>query len=159
MKISVTAIDSLGTSNTLNTVVYRELDLITDRTAQDVKNGTSKGYYNYTDLNRVLAAVQKVGQILTDSGYPTTLRIQNTWALGDIPTSKQMSVYLSEVVKLANQLALPLLLWPDFPENMNYLNYRGANAIEKLLVDIVTFLELISQQHIYSGTVYAGEVW
>ena len=157
--ISVTAVDSLGKANTLSTIVYYGLNLITDRTSQDVTMGTAKGYYNYTDLNRVEAAVSAVGETLTDNGYPTTPKEQKTWALGDIPTYSEMAIYLKEVVALANQLALPLTLWEDFPDTINYLDYRGANSIEQLLEDIVIYLGLMEQQRVYSGTVYAGEVW
>lgn len=158
-QVSVTAVDSLGRSTSFQTTVFSGLNLITDRTAQDVASGTEKGFYNYTDLNRVQAAVATVAQMLTEAGQQTDIPAQTNWALGEIPTHTQMMKYLVDVIFIANQLALPMTLWPALPEDMDYLNYKGANAIEQLLEDVVNFLGLMEQQSIHSGTFYAGEVW
>lgn len=48
-------------------------NLITDRTYNDVILGTDKGYYNYTDLNRVEEATAELAQLLTAQGYYTAV--------------------------------------------------------------------------------------
>lgn len=132
--------------------------LITDRTKADVDRGTEKGYYNYTDLNRVETATAETAVILNDNGHPTTLQPQKTWAKEDFWTETEITRYLDNVKYCKNQLGIP----DDFfglPETMDGLTWQGANAIEKSLEKTVEFVAKIEEQQIYAGTFNAGEEW
>lgn len=132
--------------------------LITDRTEQDVAKGTEKGYYNYTDLNRVESACKTVASVLNNAGHPTTLQQQKIWSETDFWVDSEMVRYLSNVKYCKNQLGIP----DDFfglPETMDGLTWQGANAIEKSLEKTVEFVEKIKEQQIYAGTFNAGEEW
>ena len=61
--VALTAVNAAGTSTNFElTLYYGLLTLITDRTAMDVAQNTTKGFYNATDLNRVGAAVEYVAK-------------------------------------------------------------------------------------------------
>jgi hypothetical protein len=54
----LTIINKVGTVTTPSFTLYWGLHLITDRTNDDVQNGTKKGFYNAEDMNRVESAVR-----------------------------------------------------------------------------------------------------
>lgn len=132
--------------------------LITDRTAQDVAKGTEKGYYNYSDLNRVESACKTVASVLNEAGHPTTLQPQKTWVEEDFWTETEITRYLDNVKYCKNQLGIPDSYF-GLPETMNGLTWQGANAIEKSLEKTVEFVAKIEEQQIYAGTFNAGEEW
>lgn len=155
-EVSILAVDSLGKSSRLTTTIYYGLQLITDRTAQDVSRETEKGFYNYTDLNRVESACKTVSEMLNSSGYPTTLQPQKTWAETDFWSESEMIRYLDNVSHCKNQLGIPDDYF-SIPESMDWLTWQGANAIEKSLEGTAEFIAKIKDQQVYSGTFFAGE--
>lgn len=130
--------------------------LITDRTQADVDrvyelkakwlNGTItnsekeewlaclKGAYNYTDLNRVGAAVKYLADALTSSGHPVAVVAKSDWTVYDIPTQAQMSAFLNDLTLLKRNSIRAI---PDVPSSMNNLNYQTANRIEEILVAVM----------------------
>lgn len=156
--ISILAVDSFGKSSRLETTIYYGLKLVTDRTEQDVAKGTEKGYYNYTDLNRVESACKTVASVLNEAGHPTTLQPQKIWSETDFWVDSEMVRYLSNVKYCKNQLGIPDEFF-GLPETMNWLTWQEANAIEKSLEKTVEFVSKIEEQQIYAGTFNAGEEW
>lgn len=166
--VKISAADSFGRASTFQTVIYENLELITDRTQDDVSQGTPKGFYNASDLNRVETAVVTISEMLTDAGWPTTLETKTNWqpwttaALAvesNAPTSEHMGRYLANVKQIKNQIGIPDRYWTYFPISMDYLDWRGANAIEQALKDTVRFIDNIQQQQIYCGEPFSGEGW
>lgn len=125
------------------------LELITDRTKDHVSllnrlrkkrwsemtaseqrawyNEAAKGAYNYTDLNRVEAAVS----VLAES-IGLKLTTKTNWTIWDVPTRSDMERYLGNVVQIKN--AFPSSVkFPTLPSTMNGLTYVGANNIELVL--------------------------
>ena len=164
-------------------------ELITDRTQADVdtltellgkpfaqwtaeeaawfREASSKGAYNYTDLNRVTEAMQYLDDVFLAYGYTTgyvsilvhpgeTERLY-TWCESDIPTAAHMERYIANVAALRGTVAV-LPTTPATPESMKLLDYIKANNIEKILVDINQLLINMAAAWFYSGEVYSGEV-
>lgn len=123
------------------------LDFITDRTKTDVEfldyvrrkgyeNLTEyerqqwrlgRGAYNYTDLNRVEGNVKWLAEKLG-----LTLTTKTDWTLWDVPTTAEMTRYLSNVGKIRDACSADRS-YPSLPTTMSNLTYVGANAIEMVL--------------------------
>lgn len=133
--------------------------LITDRTAADVTNGTSKGRYDYTDLNRVESAVEELMTIAATAGIQMDLSTKTDWARPGLfsaqtwVTESQMERYLRNVHLIADAVQAG----GDLPGSMNNLDWRAANSIEQALEKTHTRLQGIIAAWKYSGMMYAGE--
>ena len=133
------------------------LDLIYDRTAEDVAAGTDKGYYRHTDLNRVQAAVLYVRERYREAGYDAVPYPSfRTWAENDVPRFSQMDNYLRAVKSLDGLIPVPGK--PAIPESPNRLDWRGANAIEKFLTLMDDSMDRISGAWFYCDEVFSDEV-
>ena len=133
------------------------LELIYDRTAADVQNGTDKGYYRYTDLNRVQNAVLTVRTRFAGMGYDAVPAPSFTaWAENDIPRFSRMDAYIRAVRSLDGMIPLPGA--PDLPVSPDRLDYIGANAIEKFLTMLDDSADRIAGAWFYCDEVYGGEV-
>ena len=179
-RLNLTLINSLGTSTTTElTLYYGLLNLVTDRTSADVQKvaryiakgwagmsederaewlGGMKGAYNYIDLNRVGAAVEYITTRLNAAGYLVKTAPKQGWTLGAIPTSAEMSGYLGDVRALRDAVsdALPGTT-PELPSSMERLDWRGANAIEQVLLDVNAVIDRINARSVYAGEFFAGE--
>ena len=131
------------------------MELIYDRTKEDVILGTPKGNYGWEDLNRVEKTVQFLAQELQRLDIHLNLQTKTDWALPgeDWPTSTQMQRYLGNVksVLAALQLIKPL------PQSMENLDYQGANQIEYALAAALRRMEAICRTFQFSGECIAGE--
>lgn len=134
-----------------------DLQLIFDRTEADVRDGTAKGYYRHTDLNRVQAAVEYLRELYASYGYDAipayTLPV---WAENDIPRREQGDTYIRAVRSLDGHFPMPGK--PALPASPNRLDYTGANAIEKFLAMTEDTLGRIAETWFYCDEVFAGEV-
>lgn len=139
-------------------MVKTEINLITDRTKQDVENETSKGFYNYTDLNRVQSAAKYIAEKLAEVGAYTTLIEDVQWDIGMFPTETQLKNYLENIYKCVRQLGLKGSFF-SLPTTMYGIDYNDANSIENALKIIDGYIDKIQEQQLYSGTIYAGEEW
>jgi len=132
-------------------------NLIYDRTAEDVAQGTDKGFYRHTDLNRVQAAVLAVRARYLDMGYNAVpLPDFRTWAENDIPRWPQMDAYIRAVRSLDGMIPVPDA--PFLPQSPDRLDWRGANAIEKFLERMDDSADRIAGAWFYSDEVFSGEV-
>ena len=107
---------------------------------------TTKGAYNYSDLNRVERVVAEISDI---AGLNLTTKTD--WAMWDVPTVADMERYLNniKVIRAAfsgNEYSLP--------DNMNELTYSSANNIEKVLLNALWVLQTAPR----SGELLCGEV-
>ena len=130
-------------------------------TEKSVYMAGMKGAYNYTDMNRVGEATKYVADRMTalpaiikayreakgvadadmfDVPYdPSDIAVtgKSTWTMSDIPTSNDLTTYLSDIRLLKSKVTLPPTV-PSLPVNMAYLTVSGANAIEQTLAAIYT---------------------
>lgn len=131
--------------------------LITDRTQADVAaakdlmgritrgtateadlavwNGAAlRGAYNYTDLNRVGAAVNALAETLAEHGYFPRCRLRTDWTESEWMEPNTAAEYLAAVAEIRSQFA-QMSTTPVGPEQLLPLGVAKANAIEQILVD------------------------
>lgn len=88
---------------------------------------TTRGAYNYSDLNRVERAVAEISDIKS-----LGLVTKTDWGAWDVPTSSDMARYLSNIASIRetipNVSGVPLV-----PTTMNNMTYVEANNIELIL--------------------------
>lgn len=128
-------------------------NLIFDRTQSDLENGTSKGYYNYTDLNRVETWCEYLANLLTSYSYPVSITIKKDWNMSDLPNVNDVERIRSNV----NAIKTAFHAYTDVPENLNYTTIAKANAIEKILSEIDFLTKNMISYFRYSNTFNAGE--
>ena len=98
------------------------MNLITDRTMDDVLLGTPKGKYGASDLNRVEMAVAELYEAAKALGIEPPGAIKTDWAFTSVfsadtwPTRGQMERYLQNIIHLckAVELAAGLLVNRSF---------------------------------------------
>lgn len=136
------------------------MDLITDRTQADVsallglgRKGwdkmtqaerdewmqSARGAYNYNDWNRVGVAMAYMQGFLIASGYDPAVLPKINWTMQDIPTPEECETYISSIKAIRDVIALPPDI-PTVPNNMNNIDWKGANAIEKILEIVEDFI-------------------
>ncbi len=128
-------------------------NLIFDRTQNDLEESTSKGYYNYTDLNRVEAWCEYLANLLTSYSYPVSISIKKDWTMSDLPNADDMERIRSNV----NTIKTAFHAYTNIPENLEYMSIEKANAIEKILSEIDFLTKNMISCFKYSNTFNAGE--
>ena len=157
-----------------------ELNLITDRTQADVAywrslkrkgyvamtdeekaawNNGLKGAYNAVDLNRVGAALNHIRDRLYEAGYvrADVFEARQDWRLEEIPSVAEMTEYLG-YVSIIREAFGRFPTTPDVPGNPAVLDYRSANDIEQILVDVDGLITRMKDALYYSGDLFSGEV-
>lgn len=84
----------------------------------------TKGAYNFSDLNRVERAVSEISEIVG-----LGLITKTTWTMWDVPTSSEMTRYLSNIELIRSFFDINV----EIPTTMNKLTYADANNIELVL--------------------------
>lgn len=154
------------------------LNLITDRTQTDVRRwrelrnkgwsnmtaeeraeweSSLKGAYNYTDMNRVEAAVEYVAERLREIGYTVALNTKSDWDVTDKPTLADLNRYYSNVAQLREVIRV-YQTTPITPTTEKKLDYQMANNLEQILVDIDELIGKTREAWYFSGEIYTGEV-
>lgn len=177
--VDLYAYDAAGNSTQYKATLFYGIDLITDRTEEDVdyvagltqrvKEGTAtadereewltgelKGAYNATDLNRVGAAVQYLTNLLAEYGYHVGTNAKIDWTESDLQNADSMAVYLANVQKLVEAyFTLPNA--PPLPTTMSGLDWQEANAIEENLRQIEVLVGNMIDNYRYCNDVISGE--
>lgn len=135
------------------TLYYGMMPSVTDRTAADVRNKTIKGYYNYTDLNRVGHNTDFLASQLNLYGYAVTVAPKTDWAVGDIPRNSDMTLYLIDLSALKDKFYGTTAL----PPSMDYLTVAEANNIELLLAEIEMYRNRMVAGFRKCGTFKSGQ--
>lgn len=135
------------------------IELITDRTEEDVLRKTPKGVYNYVDLNRVESAVKELSTLVVALGVRFAPETKTDWEIpvqfssGTWPTKTQMDRYIGNVRRLCEFVELKA----NIPKTMERLTWNGANQIESALLSVYFRIQNIIQSLRYSGEFYSGE--
>lgn len=156
-RVALSIVYGDGKTTQDSVTLYYGLVLITDRTKADVANGTEKGFYNATDLNRVGSAMAYLRDKFNDNGYSVEIDPKTDWKVSDVPTESTMSVYLGCLGTLRGVIPLPEET-PQTPTTMKNLSYVTANAIEEILEIIDAALTNSISFLYYCGDIYSGEV-
>ena len=141
-------------SQTIDGTTKTAIELITDRTAEDVFEGRPKGWYSALDLIRVGEAMLYAQGLLDDFGYSVPLKVKLDWQITDIPTHALMRRYIDDVQALRDVVHL-LDTTPPAPESANNLTYTGANSIEQILSDIDEIITAMSKVFIRANFPWA----
>ena len=92
---------------------------------------TTRGAYNYSDLNRVERAVMEISEL---AGLNLTTKTD--WAMWDIPTKSDMTRYLNNIMTIRAYCGSTEAL----PTSMDNLTFTYANNIEKILLAAYTLV-------------------
>ena len=130
-------------------------NLVFDRTSTDVINKTSKGYHNYTDINRIEKWCKYLAELLNSYGYPVRITAITNWELQDIRYASEMERIRSNVSKI-KQAYYIYTSTPSVPETLNKIDIEKANAIEKILFDIDELMNKMVAEFRKSGTFSSG---
>lgn len=147
--IKIDAWDELGRSTGYATTLQYGFAAVTQRKAG--------AYYNATDLNRVGRAVAYLADLLGEYGYRVQVAPRTDWTISDFPTVGEMERYLGNIRTLMDAYCV-MPATPPLPESMEKLGYKGANAIEQILVDMHILILNMTAAWVYCGEVYSGEV-
>lgn len=113
-----------------------------------VPNDTTKGAYNYSDLNRVERAAAELSDL-----HGLNLKTKTDWGMWDIPTESAMKRYLTNI-RIIRQACLSPNTVSAAPESMSGLTYSDANGIENIIIAAHEHTD-----HIYRvGELFSGEV-
>lgn len=179
--VALSITDTLGITTEQSVILYYGLNLVRDRTAADVARvrylltrlaageateqeraeflePTMKGAYNYTDLNRVGAAISYMqDRLYTICGKVIYVTAKRDWTESDIPTLSDMATYLHDVSEVRGALNVPEGT-PPVPDDMDRLTHGEANDIEQIIWVVNELVMLIMLSWRYAGEYYAGEV-
>lgn len=155
--VELTAIDKAGNSATYSLNLNYGLQLITDRTEEDVTQETEKGYYWITDLNRVGNAVKYIANLFAQQGTTVDVVGKTDWQDNQIPTPQQLERYLQDVRNLREATDIKQLL-PEIPSSIDDLGVDGANNIERLLELLEFYIFELLKSFFYSNEISCGEV-
>lgn len=131
-------------------------NMIFDRTEADVEARNAKGTYNASDLNRVCAAINSVTARLYADGYGEPVTLRTDFApTGDVRIGELSPIV--ESVKMIRGCLGGFEDTPNAPDSIRFLDYNGANAIEKILYDADLLLDRLEDARVFAGEMYSGE--
>lgn len=135
------------------------MELIIDRTREDVLLGTPKGAYGWEDLNRVEQAVAELTALAHTLDVSYSAQTKTDWGIpgpfsaSKWPTVQQMRRYLDNV----NRLCAAMEVAAALPVSMEKLTWQGANQIEQALQAVYVRIQSIINNFQFSGELFAGE--
>lgn len=123
---------------------------IYDRTINDVRNKTTKGYLNYTDMNRIEGNIGYIAELM---GISLTTK---TWTTLTIPTSADFDRIKSNIETLESHIDFTTYnALPDDPIN----TYDKVNKIEMMVETIKGDFDIVMGASMYTGeNGYAGSI-
>lgn len=149
-------------------MAINHFDLIFDRTQADVDYALMferesihtdedlRGAYNTSDRNRVANSLNYLTDILRRNGYEHMGCVKADWKEGDIvkaDDNAETLKNLKESSRVLSQISL------EIPDNLDYLSYQKANAVEKILFDMLENYDRLSDAWLYCGEGYSGELF
>lgn len=123
--------------------------MVTDRSEDDVRNGTAKGFLNASDLVRIESAIQEVAEL---AAMPAT--VKTDWLVGGLPRSSDWERIIGYVQRIRNYAHLHTTpAPPERPIN----HFEKLNDVEQILQDAYGMLSQNAKCRAYAGEIYAGE--
>lgn len=116
-----------------------------------------KGAYNASDLNRVGNFINIISKMLSHQGYGHQYDVKVNWEETDYINEKNTAYYLESLRAICESYFL-LPAPPDLPNKLSGLTWQKANAIEQIIYDMAIIFDLIKDNYIFSGEIFAGEV-
>ena len=122
-------------------IISKRKELRTEEEQAELASYSSKGAYNFTDLNRVISAMEYLVNFFGTYGYYVDYQVIITpsgtkyWSVNDKVSLESMNLYLKNLQELKNTVSL-LKTTPELPSTMRFITIDVANNIEKILEDI-----------------------
>lgn len=129
--------------------------LIYDRTQTDVLNKTSKGYHNYTDINRIEEWCRYLADLLISYGYPVDIATKTDWNVEDFRYASEMERIRLNIRKIRDAYIV-MKNSPSLPGTINPITWQIANDIEKILFDIDLLIKNMEASFLFCGTFNSG---
>ena len=145
--------------------INNKFDLIFDRTQADVdyasrlkqeglhSDSDLRGAYNSSDRNRVGGALSMLLELLNNNGYRLVGSVRSNWAEGDIVRAKDNADIIAGLRAVRGVLPQISL---EIPDNLDKLDWRKANAVERILFDMYENYDRLSDMWLWCGEGYAG---
>ena len=135
-------------------------DFLVDSSGADLlvvtKAGTGHmGAYNASDLNRVGQAILYAAGLYSQYGYNLVVNPKTDWSNADYPTSSQMQAYLDDIQTIRNVVAA-FPTTPDAPETMEGIDWKTANSIEQIMIDMDKIIPILIKTFIPCGEALCG---
>jgi len=128
---------------------------IIDRTFADVINGTSKGYINATDLNRIEGNCEYLADKLTEYGHRISISTKTDWTMQDFPYRSEIDRIRDNVNALINAY-YKMQGSPDI-RYWGSLDWRDANSLEQNIKNIDILLQRMIAGFKRCGTFRSGQ--
>lgn len=110
--------------------------LIYDRTQADITNGTWKGQYDASDLNRVEKWCRYLADELNSVGYNIQITTKTNWVQTDMRTSAEMERIRTNIKALMTGYHYITNIY----QNAENFDYQKANNWEQILDEIYHLL-------------------
>lgn len=142
-----------------------KFDLIFDRRQADVDHALRlkyesvytdenlRGAYNSSDRIRVASAVNFLSDTLRNNGYQLIGNVKSDWKESDIVKAgdnAKLIALLRDINRVLPQISL------EIPDNLDYLSWRKANAVEHVLFDMFENYDRLADVWLWCGEGYAG---
>lgn len=126
------------------------MEFVYDRTYEDVKNRTPKGYLNAADLNRVENNIEELGR------YANLQLKTRKWSIGGLPKQSDFTRILSNISTLKEhfliQQTTPVV--PKQPLN----DFQKWNDIERILFDMYSlYMSSLSNRYYCGENIGCGD--
>lgn len=129
--------------------------LIFDRTASDVSGGTDKGYYNYTDANRVQEAVEYIVDRITAKGYNVTIETGISFEQNQIFRTSNFTDWLNNLSEVYGVFTLDASIKVP-PSSLQNFSYLTANSIEEMLYHVNGSMDRMEKTPVPCGLAECG---
>lgn len=113
-----------------------------------LSNNTTKGAYNYSDLNRVERAVAELSEL-----YGLNLETKTDWGMWDVPTAADAIRFITNI-KRVRKAAWNRSGIAAAPDSMGGMNFSDANNIERILLAAHEHTDRVYR----TGELFSGEV-
>lgn len=114
-----------------------------------------KGAYNYTDLNRVGAAILALRALFAQYGYAVTVSVRTDWTAGERPMPEEMESYLQSIANIRAVLTVRKTT-PAVPSSMDDGTVSIWNNIEQILLDVEMLINNMIASFRYCGAAVCG---
>lgn len=128
-------------------------ELVFDRVKADLTNGSWKGQYNASDLNRVEYWCRYLADKLNELGYSINITTKINWVSSDMRTDAEMERIRSNIQKLMTGFHWITKIYTY----ANTINYDRANRYEKILFEIYNMLAGMNNWYVYGGVANGGQ--
>lgn len=132
-------------------------NLIYDRTAADLSNGSKKGEWNPDDMNRVEKWCEYFCQALSSAGYNIWVTTKTNWSYEDLRSAADMERVRDNIKKIRAAFSSAKDGITQVLPSAESFDWKKANNWEQVLDEINTYLDALQSNFIHAGVGNAGQ--